>query len=390
MKKDKNGFYRESWTVNGIRYDVRAKDKKELHEKVKAKNLEIERGTKAISENINVRTWGKQWVDIYKSNVSKQTKNLIKGRLEKYIYPHLGYTPVSKVRPIYCQECLNACSGLATDTVKKIKQLLFSLFRDAQKNNLCKDNPASDLTLPKTTPQSTHRSITARERLILLETAKTHPAGAWVLLLLYTGLRPGESIVLTHADIRNGVVSVNKAYDRSTGKVKSPKSKAGNRIVPIIPQLAEVLPVSDNFSNLVFTNTKKRQHTEKSMSRMWRSFRDAMQQMELQLIENGVISKLSETLPPIVPYDLRHTYCTDLERAGVPINIASKLMGHSSIALTSKIYTHTQNDTILNAGAMLSALLTPTVTPTIKGQKGAKNIQTSDKSGFPNLKQNLS
>ena len=54
----------------------------------------------------------------------------------------------------------------------------------------------------------------------------------------------------------------------------------------------------------------------------------------------------NQLLPPypladdFVMYNLRHTYCTDLEKAGVPINIASRLMGHSSITITSKIYTH--------------------------------------------------
>lgn len=45
-------------------------------------------------------------------------------------------------------------------------------------------------------------------------------------------------------------------------------------------------------------------------------------------------------------YDIRHTYCTNLERAGVPINIASRLMGHSDISLTSKIYTHASSEAL--------------------------------------------
>lgn len=44
--------------------------------------------------------------------------------------------------------------------------------------------------------------------------------------------------------------------------------------------------------------------------------------------------------PDLQPYLLRHTFCTDLEAVGVPINIARDLMGHSSIAITSKVYTH--------------------------------------------------
>ena len=45
-------------------------------------------------------------------------------------------------------------------------------------------------------------------------------------------------------------------------------------------------------------------------------------------------------------YDIRHTYCTNLEKAGVPINIASRLMGHSDISITSKIYTHASDEAI--------------------------------------------
>jgi site-specific recombinase XerD len=42
----------------------------------------------------------------------------------------------------------------------------------------------------------------------------------------------------------------------------------------------------------------------------------------------------------LVPYCLRHTFCTDLQDAGVPINVAIELMGHTDIATTAKIYTH--------------------------------------------------
>ena len=52
-------------------------------------------------------------------------------------------------------------------------------------------------------------------------------------------------------------------------------------------------------------------------------------------------------------YDIRHTYCTNLEKAGVPINIASRLMGHSDISITSKIYTHASDQAIEIARACI-------------------------------------
>lgn len=58
-----------------------------------------------------------------------------------------------------------------------------------------------------------------------------------------------------------------------------------------------------------------------------------------QIIESVVAEDL-------VPYCLRHTYCTDLQRAGVPLNVAKYLMGHSDISLTANIYTDTTPDVV--------------------------------------------
>ena len=44
--------------------------------------------------------------------------------------------------------------------------------------------------------------------------------------------------------------------------------------------------------------------------------------------------------PDLEPYLLRHTFCTDCQAAGVPLNVAKELMGHSDISVTAKIYTH--------------------------------------------------
>ena len=49
----------------------------------------------------------------------------------------------------------------------------------------------------------------------------------------------------------------------------------------------------------------------------------------------------------------RSTFCTNLCRNGVPIQIASKLLGHKSIEVTSKYYTAVSDDEKKNA---LSAL----------------------------------
>ena len=57
------------------------------------------------------------------------------------------------------------------------------------------------------------------------------------------------------------------------------------------------------------------------------------------VVEDGKII-YHAVAPDLTPYCLRHTFCTDLQRAGVPINVAKELMGHSDISITANIYTH--------------------------------------------------
>ena len=40
------------------------------------------------------------------------------------------------------------------------------------------------------------------------------------------------------------------------------------------------------------------------------------------------------------PYNLRHTYATELAEKGVPLKTAQYLLGHADIRITANIYTH--------------------------------------------------
>lgn len=72
--------------------------------------------------------------------------------------------------------------------------------------------------------------------------------------------------------------------------------------------------------------------------------------MGAELYRNQIIQ--SVVAPDLTPYCLRHTFCTDLQRAGVTLNVAKELMGHSDISTTANIYTH-RNQGVLHAGIAL-------------------------------------
>lgn len=105
-------------------------------------------------------------------------------------------------------------------------------------------------------------------------------------------------------------------------------------------------------------------------------------EMGCKVYRNELMPLIGTTFPvanDLVPYCLRHTYCTDLQSAGVPINVAKELMGHSDISITAKIYTHHSEIAFDNAKQLINKLHTPkeeTCTPTC-----TSSVQKEVKSG---------
>lgn len=78
---------------------------------------------------------------------------------------------------------------------------------------------------------------------------------------------------------------------------------------------------------------------------MWRSFKQALDlDMGAQMAIGAIDPETSVVADDLTSYCLRHTYATDLQPAGLPLNVAKHLPGHQSIAMTSQIYTHLSVD----------------------------------------------
>ena len=139
--------------------------------------------------------------------------------------------------------------------------------------------------------------------------------------MLYCGLRPHEIAYIQGKDINKNVLHV-----------RGTKSADADRYVPIPDVLKRVLPEIEDEEYLIKSLSGAIPVIESHREKMWRSFKK----------ELGNYIDIADDL---VPYCLRHTYCTDLQDAGIPINVARELMGHSTIVLTSKIYTHHSEET---------------------------------------------
>lgn len=333
---------RKTFTYEGERYDVTASSKEELIIKVHEKKKALKDGSIVINDSTLVKRWAEEWVDTYKKNsVSQETYKSYKYVIDKYITPSIGKLRIRDVKPLQLQKILLGMDGMSKDHISKVHYTIVQIFKSAVENSLIATNPAANLSEPKGTSGS-RRALTEAEREYVLALAETHRAGLWVKLMLYCGLRPAEAAALQwrHVDFKKAILKIEQATKRSGG-VGEPKTASGNRMIPIPAEMLNALSAAKGEPySYILTNTKGGRLTATSMQRMWDYFKNELN------IRLGCGSYKGRAVPPfrvapdLVPYCFRHTYCTDLQSAGVPINVAKELMGHSSIEVTAKIYTH--------------------------------------------------
>lgn len=179
-------------------------------------------------------------------------------------------------------------------------------------------------------------------------------------VLLGTGMRLGEALALTWADIdfNTKTARIDKSYRRqlSTTKTKKPREIAlGDELYYMLRRLkaARMKEGRGRVSPLLF-------HREDGGHLHQNSVRNVV----------GQIFKKAQ-LPKFRIHDLRHTFATLALRAGTPVQMVSQQLGHSSIAITMDVYGHLvpqdNQDFVSRLGStLLKSETHPTRTPESK------------------------
>ena len=349
-------YVRKTARYNGKKYEATGKTEQEAMTKLAEKLAAAKRGEETIGGSMTVDAWYKQWKATYKDpkGLTPKSLGMYDEKYNGYIKPAIGRMKLKDVKDIHLQRLLNGQAGRSASHVKKIRMVLQEMFRRARQSRLIAYDPAELLELPTVTERR-RRSITDKEREAILAVAETHRSGLWVLTMLYTGMRPGETAALTWADVdfERNEIHVHAAKESGSGKIKGPKTSAGVRDIPIHSALLpKLLAARGQPSAPVFPTGSGGRQNENSLRRLWTGFRRALDiYMGAETYRNQIIQ--SVVAEDLTPYCLRHTFCSDLQRAGVPINVAKELMGHSDIQMTANIYTHKDADTLHRGIALL-------------------------------------
>ncbi len=207
------------------------------------------------------------------------------------------------------------------------------------------------------------KALTVPEQELFLEflSREDTPYHHWnpiFMVIVYTGMRVGEITGLRWEDIdlEEGMIEVNYTlvyYNHAENgcyfSIHTPKTKAGNRTIPMLDEVKQAFmeekryqemnglkckAIVDGYTDFIFINRfGNLQHQGTLNKALRRIIRDCN---DMQLEGRGVNPVL---LPRFSCHSLRHTFTIRLVEAGVNLKVVQDMLGHKDFSTTMDIYT---------------------------------------------------
>lgn len=283
-----------------------------------------------------------RWLeDVAARRLKERTLEDYRVIVAKYLTLHLGQAKLSELRPDQVQRAYNwIADNHGPALARKCHAVLHTALEQAVKWGMIAKN-VSDLVEPPRVPRTEMRPLSPEEVQKFLSEAKGNRYYAYFVLLLDTGIRPGEALALTwdDVDLEKGNVQINKALSTGGRKLifsdgKTAKSRRSIRITP--------------FTVSVLKAHKRRVAHMQLHSKVWQDKRLAFPNeigghSDEHNISQRYFKKILQKagLPASVRvYDLRHTVATLLLAANTHPKLVSERLGHANTTMTLDRYTH--------------------------------------------------
>ena len=304
---------------------------------------------KGLAVNYDKATFGaafKSWFeDVLRPNisVSSYSRFEIDYRL-RISNCNLCSLPLIDIRSANIQSFYNSLT-CTPKTVHSVHKLISMFFRHCLEADLIIKNPLLAVKLPDIEEiKKTNTALSDNDINKLLQEARKNPKNFIFVFAIFSGLREGEILALTHKDIdlSNDIINVNKSVKHLTVNgayapiLTTPKTKSSIRTVPILGAIKKLLKA--HISKEIEKHFKlgipltKDSVLFSSDACTYREAPNLLRSLKRLCKRIGI----EET----TFHSLRHSFCTILAKQGVPLKTASILMGHSDISVTAKIYTH--------------------------------------------------
>lgn len=322
----------------GKRHTICDRDPEKLYRKIQAK----ESTEKPVP---TFREIAERWQAEHVERLERGTQKTYKAPLESLI-AEFGEKPITEITAADVHRLMltEKAQGYSLKHASTKKSILKQIMDYAVISGHIQYNPTASVTAPRGLKKGRVEAPT-EEQLEIIQANLDKPFGAFVAVLLYTGMRTEEAAALTWGDIGAEEITVNKAVDlHGTPVIKATKTEAGDRIVPILDKLRPFLsrPAGAKDKDYIFHDGGKLL-TRGQISARWLAWCKAagLAEQRTYTDRHRGARKCTRTewRPLVHPHQLRHNYATVLYERGVDLLTARDVMGHRDIETTRKIYT---------------------------------------------------
>lgn len=315
MKRRADGRLCQSVTIDGKRHFFYGKTKQEINQKILAFKSDSVKG-RLFNEVAD------EWDGWHQEQVSTATTVAYKKPLQAIRERQRGVY----IRSLTAKEIKAHLNELvAQDYSRKLIARYLSIYAQicsyATERGWIEYNPAKNVTMPRTAKKAVRRDPATADE----EQAIRDNIDLWLYpyFILLTGCRKGEALAVQFRDIDRDrkVIHITKAVsyeENSEGKIKLPKTDAGIRDIPLLDELAKVIP--EGKPDHYLFGGEHWMH-KSAFARKWKRYCE----------QTGIST---------TPHCLRHSYATLLYEKGVDIKAAANVLGHSDEALTARLYEH--------------------------------------------------
>jgi integrase len=312
------------------------------------KRLEMRRGTwgRRRRGRLSFGQWADDWWAVWAADPDRSSTTLAatNNRLRRHVRPWFSDRPIERIGPADVQRWqAQLAAKVGRESLLACRSILHRILQFAEDEGAIPSNPVRKVPPPKRRADPERLLGEAKRRAYTPEEAGRLlgriPLFWWdhALTFLGTGLRFGELAGLrwrrVHLDRPVPVLQVVEVRYQAGGEFGSgfksrPKSDAGIRELPLAPLVVESLrrqlPPDADPGVLVFTGPGGGNGVPVGARTM-------LSRYNFRRIYQRAVARAGSDLvavDPHGPHDLRHTFSTWLEDAGIPARVIDELMGH--------------------------------------------------------------
>jgi integrase len=354
--------YRTVIRQRGTVVTAMAKTAQQSKSLAKAKLLKLPQEQIFLSRNpkLTVEEFLLDWLDkTHQHQIAYSTYRRYRSLAIHHINPILGHQELRKLNTQMITNLLihMRSRGQSVRSQQQARALLAVALDGAEDNDLISVNPVRKVR----NPQGVGKVLTPlkiEEVLRLLNTYRGTFLAARLHIALICGLRQGEALGLRWQDIdfESGTLTVTTQIQMINGEATFTRLKS-NRSYRTLVLTEETLESLRFHKNLISKWEATRSEGWSKLNLVFPGISGRPRSAHIDYNEWQKALKLCGIEPHRL-HDARHTAATLMYSQGVGVETISRILGHSSSLITSKIYVHSATAPIQDAAVSLNKILT--------------------------------